>query len=152
MLHPAVLKAELQGAHIPCRDQVPWFHAEIRTDLLDPATVVQLNPDSTGGAEPQVVGTKGGSCESQTQADGVGQLQKGLPPGCCVRFVGIDAEMVCLIGDRHAGACAPFLKTCSQRVALTTRTLIRHQKTVCSKALFRRAGPLLQPQAETSSG
>ena len=36
VFHPAVLKTKLQGAYIPCGDQVPGFNAEIRSDLLNP--------------------------------------------------------------------------------------------------------------------
>ena len=152
VFHPAVLKTELQGAHIPCGDQVPGFNAEIRSDLLNPTAVIEPHPHAPGGAERQVVGTKGGAREPQAQPHAAGQLQKGLPPGGGIRFVGINAEMVGLIGDRHAGAQAPLLEPCPQSLALATGPLIGHQQAISVLALLRRAGPLLQPQAKTRRG
>ena len=71
-----------------------------------------------------------------------------VPPGGGVGLVGINAEMVGFIGDRHTGAQAPLLEPSPQRINLSSSTLIGHQEAIGSTALVRRAGPFLQPQAK----
>ena len=98
MLHPAILKAELQGAHVTGLDQPMGFHAEIRNDSFhDPSRFP--HPDSAGRAEGQGIGAEGGAREPQPQEGGTGELAEHLAPAHGFGVFRIEAKVVHLIGD-----------------------------------------------------
>ena len=64
MLHPAILEAEFQWAHIAGQDQLARLHAEVGGDALDDL-IALAHPHPAGRAEGQVVGPEGRAGEPQ---------------------------------------------------------------------------------------
>ena len=98
VLHPAILKAELQRADITCRDQFPRFNAEVGLDLFHHLTVLDRT-DAAGCAKAQVVRSKRGSCQSQAQGDVLREVQEGLPPNSRRGVIGIHTKVMRFVSD-----------------------------------------------------
>jgi hypothetical protein len=102
MLYPAILKAELQGAHVTGLDQPVGFHAQIRNDPFhDPSRFP--HPDSAGRAEGQGIGAEGGAGEPQPQSGWTGELAEHLAPAHGFGVLRIETEVVHFIGDGQPG-------------------------------------------------
>ena len=68
VLHPAILKPEFQGSHIPCGDQLTRLDTQVGLDLLNPFPVLNgLNAASR--TETEVVSSKG--CAGQVRLTGI---------------------------------------------------------------------------------
>ena len=106
MVNPAVLEAKFQRAHVSGGDQLPRLDAQVGRDLLHPALAV-VHLDAAGGAEGQVVGPERRSGEPQPQPGAGGEAAEGMAPGGGLRFLGVEPQVVHLIGDREPG----FLRT-----------------------------------------
>ena len=107
MLHPAILKAKFQRAHITGCDQFARLHRQIRNDLLN-QLVALAQADATGSAEGQVVGAKRGAGEPQAQAAVLGELKECASPSTVVGLIGVQAQVMGLIGNCQGAGKAPL--------------------------------------------
>ena len=157
MVHPAVLEAEFQRSHIACGDQLPWLNAEVGRDLLHPALAV-MHLDAAGRAEAQVVGPEGGAGEPEPQAGAGGEAAEGMAPGGGLRFLGVEAQVVHLIGNGQPAPLRAGLQLGQQGLQVAPGRLVGDQQAVgLPPGVGGAAGvvlaglPLLQPQLQPLS-
>ena len=129
MFHPAVLETKFQRTHIACFDQRPGFHGKIRMDLFHQLACF-LHPDSSGGAEGEVVSTKRCACQPEAQSGMAAEFQKGPPPDRSIRFVGVDSKVVRFIGDGQKPVLVPVSELSLEDLLLPSSTLVAEKPTV----------------------
>ena len=152
MIHPAVLKPELQRAHIARGDQLARLDAQIGNDLLHQQVAV-ASALAAGGAEGEVVGPEGCAGETKPQAGPRRDAAEGMAPGGGLRFVRIDAQVVHLIGDRQPTAQAARLPLGLQIVEVAGSALVTHQQALPVVVVVAVAGldriPAVQAQTQS---
>ena len=129
MVDPAILEAEFQRPHIAGRDQLARFHAQIGGDALDDL-IALAHRHAAGGAKGELVGSKGRAGEPESQGGGLGEASEGMPPGGGLRLLGVEAQMVHLIGNGEPGVRAPALEGVLEELAMAgcVGRVVRHPR------------------------
>lgn len=156
MVHPAVLEAELQGAHVAGGDQLARLHAEVGNDLLE-HVVAGAQRQPAGGTEGEVVGPEGGAGEPKPQAGPGAELAEALAPGSSIRLVRVEPQVVHLIGNGQPGPRRAAGPAPHQQVEVAGAGLVAQQQSLPGGALGQRGGalpgiPAAQLQAQPLGG